>query len=387
MKKSHYLLILLHAFVISQCVALGQDTAESPGSDETVAEAADVKTESATARYETELKEWKKILGELRDLQARYRLAEDQQLEEISQQFGATRTRARAMVGPLREAALAAYAEAPNADRELTRYLLTMASEGISSDNFETAGTIIEALLAGACDDKRLHNMAGIVAFVQNDFDAADTHLSEAASFGVLEGLGERFYDLVAQYKEYWAQEKIAREKEAEADDLPRVLLKTNKGDILLELFENEAPETVGNFVSLVEKGFYDDKTFHRVLPNFVAQGGCPNGDGTGDPGYKIYCECYQANHRKHFRGSLSMAKGAARNTGGSQFFLTMIPTDHLNGKHTVFGRVIEGIEVLAKLQRRNPQDSSAAAIVPDKIVTAEVVRKRDHEYVPNKVR
>src|SRR5690606_2930191 len=130
--------------------------------------------------------------------------------------------------------------------------------------------------------------------------------------------------------------------------------------------------------ITLVEDQFYDGLTFHRVLPHFMAQGGDPNGDGSGGPGYEIPCECYKPEARMHFRGSLSMAH-AGRDTGGSQFFITFLPTAHLNGRHTVFGRVIEGLDVLDQLQRRDPE--SASAPEPDKIVKAEVLRKRDHEY------
>jgi hypothetical protein len=108
--------------------------------------------------------------------------------------------------------------------------------------------------------------------------------------------------------------------------------------------------------------------------------GGCPRGDGTGNPGYSIACECYQPNHRRHFRGSLSMAH-AGRDTGGSQFFLSFAPTRGLDGKHTVFGRVIQGLDVLGKLQRRDPEDPDA--LEPDKIPQAKVLRKRNHPYVP----
>jgi cyclophilin family peptidyl-prolyl cis-trans isomerase len=134
-----------------------------------------------------------------------------------------------------------------------------------------------------------------------------------------------------------------------------------------------------------VEKGFYDGLTFHRVLPGFMAQGGCPQGNGQGGPGYNIYCECDRDDARMHFRGTLSMAH-AGRNTGGSQFFLTFLPTPWLNKKHTVFGRVIEGFDVLERLQRRDP-DASGPIPEPDKIIKAEVLRKRpDHQYVPTKV-
>jgi cyclophilin family peptidyl-prolyl cis-trans isomerase len=115
-----------------------------------------------------------------------------------------------------------------------------------------------------------------------------------------------------------------------------------------------------------------------------MAQGGDPTGTGSGGPGYKIYCECQKPEARKHFRGTLSMAH-AGKDTGGSQFFLTFGPATHLDGRHTAFGRVIEGQEVLAKIQRRDPQSPSPST--PDKIVKAEVMRKRDHAYEPVKVK
>jgi len=123
----------------------------------------------------------------------------------------------------------------------------------------------------------------------------------------------------------------------------PRVLMKTTKGDMVLELYQADAPGTVKNFLDLINKGFYNGLSFHRVIANFMIQGGCPRGDGTGGPGYKIKCEI---NPNKHVRGTLSMAH-AGKDTGGSQFFICHSPQSHLDGVHTVFGRVIEGLEVV----------------------------------------
>lgn len=116
-----------------------------------------------------------------------------------------------------------------------------------------------------------------------------------------------------------------------------------------LELFPHEAPGTVANFVKLTKEGFYDGLTFHRVIPDFVVQGGCPNGDGTGGPGYTIKCET-AGNPHKHERGSLSMAH-AGKDTGGSQFFICHKPQNHLNGVHTVFGKLTDGFETLDALR------------------------------------
>src|SRR5690606_7200005 len=123
-------------------------------------------------------------------------------------------------------------------------------------------------------------------------------------------------------------------------------------------------------FVSLVEKGFYDGLTFHRVITNFVAQGGCPNTregavgqPGTGGPGYNIKCEAYEPDARRHFTGALSMAH-AGKDTGGSQFFITHLPRPGLDEKHTVFGRVVEGLDIARSLE------------VDDPITKVEVLRK-----------
>ena len=168
---------------------------------------------------------------------------------------------------------------------------------------------------------------------------------------------------------------------------LPQVVFETSKGDVLIELFEDQAPNTVANFISLVEKGFYNGLTFHRVIDGFMAQGGCPDGNGFGGPGYHIKCECYRPDARKHQRGVISMAHGVRRDTGGSQFFIMFGKSPHLDGKHTVFGRVVKGMEAVDKLNRTKDKYSRPIpGVVPDVIKKATVVRKRNHEYKPKKV-
>lgn len=116
---------------------------------------------------------------------------------------------------------------------------------------------------------------------------------------------------------------------------MTRAILETDKGTINIDFFDADAPNTVKNFVELSEKGFYDGLNFHRVIPNFMIQGGCPNGTGTGGPGYTIKCEI---NKNKHVAGTMSMAH-AGPDTGGSQFFICHEPQPHLDGVHTVFGQ------------------------------------------------
>lgn len=121
----------------------------------------------------------------------------------------------------------------------------------------------------------------------------------------------------------------------------------TDKGTMSIEFYDNDAPNTVANFVKLSKEGFYDGLTFHRVIPDFVIQGGCPNGNGMGGPGYKIDCET-DGDNQYHDRGVLSMAH-AGKNTGGSQFFIchSRNNTSHLDGVHTCFGKVVDGLDVI----------------------------------------
>ncbi len=124
----------------------------------------------------------------------------------------------------------------------------------------------------------------------------------------------------------------------------------TEKGIMKVNFYDKDAPETVKNFVTLAKKGYYDGLTFHRVIPNFVIQGGCPNGTGAGGPGYTIKCEL-KGDNQYHDRGVLSMAH-AGRDTGGSQFFIchSRDNTAHLDRNHTCFGKVVEGVEIIDQI-------------------------------------
>ena len=156
------------------------------------------------------------------------------------------------------------------------------------------------------------------------------------------------------------------------SEKLPKIQIQTERGNITIEMFEDEAPNTVANMISLIEKGYYDGLNFHRVIPDFMIQGGCPHGTGTGGPGYDFDDEC--APDRRHdSAGVLSMAN-AGPGTNGSQFFITHGPTPHLDGKHTVFGRVTEGQEVVDEIKQG------------DVMQTVVVLQKRDHVYEVEKI-
>lgn len=356
----------------------------------TFAQEADGNASPARQAYEVVFTEWKGVLEEMRALQLKAQNTADTELPPLTTAYDGLIAKGESLIPKLVDAAIDVYKEAPNEDREITRWLSDVVADRVGADRFSEAWPAIEALLAGNTTNPVVFNNAGIAAFAMHDFAKAKEYFEKAAAVGVLSGQGQVMRAEVDNYIEYWKEEQQLREaadKLVGDERLPRVKLETNRGTIIAELFEDEAPETVGNFVHLVSQGFYDGLTFHRVLGGYMAQGGCPDGNGQGGPGYEIYCECVNPDHRKHFSGSLSMAHIGQRDTGGSQFFMTFVPTPHLNGDHTVFGRVIEGLDVLSKITRRDPDKPAELTIIPDKIVRAEVLNKRDHKYEPNKVR
>lgn len=257
----------------------------------------------------------------------------------------------------------------------------------LTKNQFEELAKVADGVLKKDPKAQMALNYGGIAKFANHDFEEAVKTLQSAESEGLLiPGLAGQYLESSENYVKYWEEEQAIRAKEDAATgdaQLPIVKLETSRGDIEILMFENEAPNTVANFISLVEKKFYDGLKFHRVIPAFMIQGGCPKSRedveqaGSGGPGYSIACECYEPNARRHFSGSLSMAH-AGKDTGGSQFFLTHLPTAHLNvepgkleGNHTVFGRVIKGLDIVRSIEKG------------DEIKTATVIRKRNHDYKP----
>ncbi len=278
-------------------------------------------------------------------------------------------------------------AEVYKLDPENTVAAELMLETLFSSNQYPELIKVSETVLKKDPKAQLAANFNGVGKFAEHDFEGAIKVLKAAEVDGILiPQIGGQYLNTAELYIDFWKKEQAIRAKEDAAtgdEQLPIVKLTTTKGDIEILMLENEAPNSVANFISLVEKKFYDGVKFHRVIPSFMAQGGDPNSRdkpelaGQGGPGYTIACECYQDNARKHFAGTLSMAH-AGKDSGGSQFFLTHLPTNHLNpapdkeiGVHTVFGRTIKGLDVIRAL------------VVDDVITSAVVVRKRNHEYTP----
>ena len=335
----------------------------------------------AKAEFEAARTQEKNLIAELTLLQAEFHQPNADK-KAITAKFETARDKIPATKDRLEAAAFAlAMADAKNpAARELCGIVIASRLQMDDSVDALKLAAILDK--AGAADGN-IDMMAAAAAMVLSRLDEAVDWLAKAETNGIQKPKVAELRATIEEERPKVEAEMAARKADAEADDRPRVTITTSKGDIVVELFENEAPNTVANFISLVEKGFYDGTPFHRVIGGFMAQGGDPTGTGSGGPGHVIDCECELPGARKHFLGTLSMAH-AGKNTGGSQFFLTFRPTEHLDGKHTVFGRVIQGFDVLPKLTRTQRQDGqSIPGLEPDTIVKAKVLRKRDHAYEP----
>jgi cyclophilin family peptidyl-prolyl cis-trans isomerase len=356
---------------------------------------------AAKQTFDGLVEKWTNLIGEIKKAEQARAAAQGDDHAKLDAQVANQRKEADDLLAKITDAGLAVYRADAKAYPEINNTLLYIAqyhlagnAQGDGGDQYEKALPLIKSLIdAGAAQQwPELWVWGAVAAYATNDFATAKDYFTKANDAGVLDGpkgdtpadpriweTAQQFHAGLDRAAAGWEKEKAIRAAEEKANDLPRVKFTTTRGDIVLELFENEAPQAVGNFLELVKKGYYNGVVFHRVLPAFMAQGGDPQGTGQGGPGYTIRDEVDNPNYRHHFRGSLSMAKTQAPNSGGSQFFLCYVPTSFLDGKHTVFGRIIEGMDVAAGLKRVDPDSPNRST--PDRIVKAEVLRDRGHEY------
>lgn len=380
-------------------------------------------TESAPMRKERiafneMLEEWKLILQQMMTLRLEYRQPEttDDRKRECMREFNDLRVKAQSLNQQLLDQAIACILKYPQENMDLDAFVLNVLREYRRLDLYDEALEVCKKLLSQDIKSDELVEAMAYCALYANDFETAakygpklmDLQWRRKSEFDYNQS---PFRNLEYWQKE-WARELELRHQENMAGNLPRVLLKTTRGDIEIELFENEAPNTVANFIFLVEKGFYNNLDFHRVIHGEMAQGGGSellrtetNMDGTlkkrtnrdAGPGYTIPDEIYE-HSRKHFRGTVSMAN-AGPNTGGSQFFICYRPNREYDGKHTVFGRVVRGMDLVSFFLERQPYDPNEqledemelekrvfevpGCEMPDKIISARVLRKRAHPYSP----
>lgn len=276
------------------------------------------------------------------------------------------------------------YSKTDGSNEELSQFMLMYANYLLTVDNYDAAYQLFASFLSKGMHKAHpeIFEMAGISAFGSNRFNAAKKCFNYATQTKTpLSQQAQMYRDSITNYYEKeWMLETQKEQQEAQANNLPEVLIRTTAGDMKVVLYENEAPNTVASFITLVEKGFYNGLTFHRVLPGFMAQGGCPKGDGTGDAGYKLPEEFSKPDARKHFRGSLAMARSQDPNSAGSQFYISFLPTQFLDGQYTVFGRVVEGLDTLSKIERVDPERMFPGQ-KKTQIIEMRVLRKRNHDY------
>lgn len=347
-----------------------------------------------TPEFSAALDDWKETIRQVVRLKMRYVESAEDESQLIRDDLAEQLDVGEEKINVLKEIAKRDFRSSPYGNPEIVEFLFKTLGRDVNRDRFDSANEICELLIdnypASGSKDENYYGVlktAAYSAYRSNHFENAIKYFEQVADFSELT---EEDLDVLRRVKQSvanWRRELAQRAEESDADDLPRIKFETTKGDIVMELFENNAPNSVANIISLVEAGFYDGVPFHHVKNLYGAQTGCPVGDGSGDPGYLIKNENTRPDARHHFRGSVSLIPhGQSTTTCGSQIFFSFVPRPDIDGEVTVCGRVVSGMDTLSKLQRIEIlPDQEVAALTPDELIKAEVLRKRGHEYIPEK--
>ena len=345
--------------------------------------------------YELAFKAFRDSIAPVRELYLKHQVAWNgtDDLKRLSK-FSAATTKTHQALKRWCEQMAKLYAADPSNFGGIGDLMEEMVLVDSASDRFESILPLAKVLMekdSNHSDD--LLMAIGFTGYAMNDFDLAVTAWTKLAQHKTLPGKLQYAIDRIPEMKVKWERELKFRETDTLASNNPQVQLTTNRGEILIELFEDQAPQAVASFIFLVERGFYKRKIFFRVSEHFAAQTGCERGDGTGNAGYGIPGEMNREDHRDIFRGSVFFAIGINDETkepdldsGSSQFLLSMMPQPHLDGTMTVFGRIIQGEQWLGNFSRMDLSDEEQRknkSLNPDYLWDAKVVRKRDHNYVP----
>lgn len=344
----------------------------------------------AMAKYRQAQADLKSALREAAELQRKYLgiKTTEEEKEEIGEKLEKISKVVSKIHPKLFDLAEKAWLEEPSReDGEFLNFIIQVLETRMTVGEYERANAIMQGLISLKIPDilPDLYDAAGEIAFMLNDFEQAARYLELAEQNKVLSERCAGFKKDLSYYRTSWAKESVFRQQDSEKKDLPRVTLDTTKGKIVLELYEDQTPNTVANFVYLVEKGFYDGMFFEQVIPGEGAVAGRSLENPDGGPGWSIRDEFDATNSRNHYRGTISMMRGEP-NSAGSIFFISFSPIKDLDGKYVVFGRVIEGMDVLTKLQIMDPANPDPMA-EPDQIEKASAVTKRDHKYRPKVIK
>ncbi len=349
--------------------------------------------------FDKSFREYRDALGPLSKIYWQHQVAWDgsKDVERLAAYCDALEASHRAL-SDWRSNMAKVYAAQPKEGHFVLEMMIEMLDRDCPKDLYDGLLPIAKALFENATDlSDNAYEEIGYVGFANHDFDLAEEAWGKISDSASLKPITKFYLNSIDQLRLRWEDESKMRLADRERDDNPRVSILTNKGRIIVELFENEAPQAVSSFVMLVERKFYDLQAFYRVIDRSGAQAGCDRGDGSGNAGYTVRGEMHLPNHRPVLGGSLILLSGKNEKTnvadpdsGSSQFAITMLPQPALDGQQTVFGRVIEGMHVVGLFNRLDLSDEKQRkdkSKVPDKIIEARVIRKRQHEYKPEPVR
>jgi peptidylprolyl isomerase len=285
------------------------------------------------------------------------------------------------------------YASDPVKYKAAGKTLTEMLMSDVELDRFDGWLSPVKALMTSEADiSDEVRKAIGMVGLANCDFNLVERCWSPLKESGKLTGNELGYLNDLPTIRERWARELEIRQKESQLGNNPLVELTTSKGRIVIELYEDSAPNAVASFIYLVENHFYDKKTFFRVVKHVCAQTGCEKGDGTGDAGYQFKGEADLPDRRHHFRGTVSVALGSDetgkvnQNASGSQIYFSFLPMPFLDDTYTVFGRVVEGmpsINLFRTMNLADEKERKEGNKRPEMILSAKVIRKRDHEYRP----
>lgn len=372
--------------------------------------------------YEKLLTQWKPMVAELAQLRYKYfdvkrKPGEDEivvveqtpERQALKKQFDEKFKAAEIKHNQLIDAAVLAYAKDPENNRDIEQFLFYSLRYFMERDMYEDVLKMSDILLNSNVNNPYVIRVAAFAALYTQQYDIAKSFLEKIQKLGILDSfrLGESDFKYLPVFELLWNQEKEYRDQE-ERKDLPSVVLYTTKGEIEIILYEDQSPNTVANFIWLIEKGFYKNIDFDAVISQGIAHvSGTeqfkrvdnltlqPLVRGNGTPGYAIPDEFKRFDFQKKmfpedarffWRGTVVMDLMRDQpNTGGCKFFILFKPDINCVNKYTAFGRVVRGMDVVCRLQRRNPSSviSLSQLPTPDKILDAKVKNKRNHEYKP----
>jgi len=348
--------------------------------------------EAMFAEYLELRKQWAQTLLEMKKIQIRHNNSIDKSSKSMDR-FYELRNQSRGELRDLYNLAEKIFAAVPN-DFETASFVATVLDYRRVKSDYDGGYRSAKMLLDAGVPMPYLEQLTARAAFIDGKFDEViplyQTFV-DANGPEKLDKIDQQLAGMVDLYPPLWEEELKRRQEDEAAGNLPRVVFETTSGPVVLELFEDQAPNTVANFIRLVEDGFYDETEFYQVIDDLLAMGGDPTGVGTGTSGKFIPDEHERPGMRGIFRGSIMMAKVPAGENSGefvpdsasSQFVIALMPILPKKQHQTVFGRVVEGMDVVGSFRRVDPTKKKEQQVIlpPDRIITAKVLRKRDHDY------